>query len=408
VKGVDKEAQMKLTQVLQKMRGELENSMKSDSVTDMDGYRKKIQKNRDFVHVLETLQNNPDLPKYLINDLKEKTVDDICTSDNKFQRTLHLEANLLAVSNCHKPYSDLTWLFTIILDMMMYYAFLGTREYGAEVNGLIGHYYSWNLITDFLAWTLPPDRRHWFTPFRFFTAFSLMQSCIWFWVADVDNLVIASPTAASQSSQFSVAIAMQTGASTFLVGDMVTFVDSNWRIAMSFFVMLHAIIMWFMYGPWSIDEVISLLKYTRAVFNLDTSVIYRFHAAPATFVFWALFGAELVYRNHTNYGISAVDAPLTSFQATQAITVLFKYYCLQTLVLDLHKRAIITLIIFICFIFQWVPLASLFLDAPIPGIHVLADLWFLADFFCLLVLRFSTKMYNVQGLVCFRSHKDHN
>jgi len=112
-----------------------------------------------------------------------------------------------------------------------------------------------------------------------------------------------------------------------------------------------------------------------------------------------------MYRNVYNYGMTVADATITSFEATSAITVLFKYYIYQNLVGDLTKRIFVTAIIFICFISQWYQ-NDMFEDATIPSIHILGDLYFLIELFFYVVMRFKQDEFNSKPLVVFRHHKD--
>jgi len=383
------------------------------SLTNLKVMREQFHKLRDLQHGLENLQptyKGRETPQYLKDMLEKASASNmkVLTDDPKLLSCVTYEAKLLGVENDLHPYPDIHWIFTIILDWMMYYAFMGTRDYNIGFNGMVTHFYSWNLITDFIGYTLPPMRRHWFTPFRFLTAFSLLQSSIWLWYAGVDELAVldaSSMTASSFAANNSLSIIASQTESSFIVSLLDTPTNSNWRIAMSFFVMLHAAIYWYMFGPYSSEEVISLLKFNRAAFNLSNSFIARFSTAPVFFAILTLFGAELMYRNVYNYGMTVADATITSFEATSAITVLFKYYIYQNLVGDLTKRIFVTAIIFICFISQWYQ-NDMFEDATIPSIHILGDLYFLIELFFYVVMRFKQDEFNSKPLVVFRHHKD--
>lgn len=254
-----------------------------------------------------------------------------------------------------EPIGNVHLVVTAFIDGFMYFTFMGLREWNNNLNVamLLAHYFSWHMITDIVAYFIPGRRRHWFNLFRFIGSIQLINAVIWMWWAGVD-------------------------------GD-----NRNYhilRLASAALVMLHSAMLMMWFGPHSMQQLHGFLDYGVEMFRHGAFPFGKFHIMPLPMGLATIFCGELMYRLHFNFGIDALDAQLTSFQAGNGVTVLIKLWVLNILVGDTRKRVFTSFVVFALFWAQWPFMYKMFALAPIPYAHVMAEMVFFMDWVCNVIL----------------------
>ena len=240
------------------------------------------------------------------------------------------------------------YAFMFSVDIVMYCLFIFNRGHWADegIYMLIAHYYSWHAITDVAGYALPVKRRHWFNFFRCIAAFQMVQSVIWFWYADVEGWDRE---------------------------------ETGLRLGFSIFVFVQACLAWLLYGPYSIEEGLDLVRYVRAKWWRG-DLLNKAGIMAVLLGIMTVFAGEFSYRTHKNYGTVAVDAQLISFQAGNGFTVLIKLFVLNSLINNPLVKVVTTFSIAAMFWIQWIWMIDMFITSPVPWVHIGGECVFTLDF----------------------------
>jgi len=240
--------------------------------------------------------------------------------------------------------SDSMMMVTIFVDMTSYAVML-CRDYATHpYNFMISHYLGFVIISDLFCWFVPKQRRHWVNVFRLVEAIQFM----------------------------------------WLTWDLVCVGAERWENTLTKARLLtqavrfaHAAFMLYYFGPFisGFSNPTAILDYANAFLaDKQHSKISR-----QRFMLYLALTAKCVviprvlYLTHWNYNEPQLDAPISASQATNAFTVWFKLLATELLVVDLSRRQtglLLVSLLFVQFPFMW----PMFANAPIPYVHVVADL----------------------------------
>eukprot|EP01084_Bolivina_argentea_P021539 40025_1 len=242
------------------------------------------------------------------------------------------------------PLEGKHWALTLIIDFCVIAA-MGVRDYfnpNTRWNIVIGHYYSWIPITDSLAFWLNPNRRGWWLPFRALTSIETTVLNVIFLLFNREIYV---------------------GFEEYVILIYIV------RFGVCIIYMAHSFYMLKRYGP-TYDNLAGLAAHLKN---------HTVQPAPSIFfALFALFGGNIFYRFHWNYGMQALDAPLTGIQTARSITVFTKAAFISVLIVDLFYRGLAHLIVSMLFIVQWFMFPEMFMKAPIPYCHCVGEVAFVA------------------------------
>ena len=255
-----------------------------------------------------------------------------------------------SISMCNSTKTSIStfqFILMILFDIAMY-ATLMFRNYDGKdlnLNLLIFHFYSFSLLTDFIGYIVPAERRHWFNVFRFFRNVQVLQTLQWLKFAELDG----DPTMSS-------------------IRKTITTIG-----------ILHSGFLWYCHGPFGMSEYTSFLTYFANVFS-ESSYIKRFHYIFFLLGIVSIFAGENQYRTHYNYGYEAVDAPLISLSSGNGVTVFMKVTIPHLLANNVFNSTIVSFIIFASFATQFVLFFDMFVRAPTPYTHVFGEIFYFIDF----------------------------
>eukprot|EP00434_Breviolum_minutum_P004549 symbB.v1.2.004012.t1/scaffold225.1/size261367/13 len=211
------------------------------------------------------------------------------------------------------------------------------RDYTVGTNIAIGHYYSFQTITDLSAFRLPANRRSWWNPFRAIAALAFI-------FLDVSLLINGAET----------------------VG-VLPFV----RIGLCTLRFLHASVCFKVYGP-----RVSQMKAFPKLFRWH---LQQVSAVPLLLLAWAVVGWFCPYvfiLMHYNYGEVRIDGPLTALQDTYVVTVVLKSLVLDTLFASRFQAGLSELTACILFSGQYPLIFDTYWLPPLKMGHLLAEVMF--------------------------------
>lgn len=197
--------------------------------------------------------------------------------------------------------------------------------------------YTWIVITNVLALWISVQKRMYWLPFRFMAKVQILLFIANLICRDIEH--ISNPLVIIRISLLTVYIA-------------------------------HAFYLWRRYGP-SFPDIITLISDIS-----ESTVIARGWLCMSVLT---LFCSNAVFNTHYEYTVSALEGPLTSFQATISLTGNIKALVLDHCIEDLPTKCRVQALLITLFVVQWVLYPDLFLKAPLPLVHLVAEFCVLCD-----------------------------
>ncbi|CAB9498556.1 expressed unknown protein [Seminavis robusta] len=257
------------------------------------------------------------------------------------------ESEELATIESDLPLVGFDWGFTILIEVANMASCLARPSAGDfQYNKLVNHYISWQLITDVPGLLLPPKRRHWVNLFRALESLVLLYTTIYLKVQNLEKPGLAFQT----------------------------------RLGVSVVRLIHASSLLYKYKT-SWAQIWALPGWLRAMIQSDFVLEATQGVAhiSITFFLGSILLPHLFYISHFNYQVASLDAILTNLQAGFCVNVQLKKLLYLMLMNSAMNRAGASWFTFGGFAIQWVIMLPMFVLAPIPYIHIVAEIAFLID-----------------------------
>lgn len=223
------------------------------------------------------------------------------------------------------------WVLALLMEPLLAFVLLWEDYDEKPWYTFVAHYYTWFFITNTIAVWVAPSKRGFWPPFRFVASIQIMLL--------IGNLVLRNIED---------------------ICDPMTIA----RFAVLLVYMVHNLYLCYQFAP-SISDAVTLLT--------ELTQTKSIAAGWLTVFFLTILASNLLVSAHYRWGYDALEAPVTSYQATQGFTGSLKAVILDHCIVGLKRKCRVQIPVLLMFVVQWCIVPELFFKAPIPYLHMLAE-----------------------------------